>query len=162
MYKKQTEQASITMTTESDFTFLSCCHGNISLDADLASKLAQHAHTDAFTLKNMFISALHFYICWFRNDWNPFFFPEKDRLLSSPTTYGSRDPCKSGSPRPSSLHQHLQDEEEEEEALRRKLKYFFMSPCDKYHAKGRKPFKLGLQLLKIITVTVQVGGAPSL
>ncbi|XP_024128509.1 mucolipin-1b [Oryzias melastigma] len=81
---------------------------------------------------------------------------EKDRLLSSPTTYGSRDPCKSGSPRPSSLHQHLQDEEEEEEALRRKLKYFFMSPCDKYHAKGRKPFKLGLQLLKIITVTVQL------
>uniref|UniRef100_A0A3Q3S1F9 Mucolipin TRP cation channel 1b n=1 Tax=Mastacembelus armatus TaxID=205130 RepID=A0A3Q3S1F9_9TELE len=45
---------------------------------------------------------------------------------------------------------------EEEEALRRKLKYFFMSPCDKYHAKGRKPFKLGLQLLKIITVTVQL------
>lgn len=46
--------------------------------------------------------------------------------------------------------------EEEEEALRRKLKYFFMSPCDKYHAKGRKPFKLALQLLKIIIVTVQV------
>ncbi|KAL0198849.1 hypothetical protein M9458_007389, partial [Cirrhinus mrigala] len=45
--------------------------------------------------------------------------------------------------------------EEEEEALRRKLKYFFMSPCDKYHAKGRKPFKLALQLLKIIIVTVQ-------
>uniref|UniRef100_A0AAQ6AJE6 Polycystin cation channel PKD1/PKD2 domain-containing protein n=1 Tax=Amphiprion ocellaris TaxID=80972 RepID=A0AAQ6AJE6_AMPOC len=44
----------------------------------------------------------------------------------------------------------------EEEALRRKLKYFFMSPCDKYHAKGRKPFKLGLQLLKIIIVTVQL------
>ncbi|KAM3863510.1 mucolipin-1-like [Diretmus argenteus] len=31
-----------------------------------------------------------------------------------------------------------------------------MSPCDKYHAKGRKPFKLGLQLLKIIIVTVQL------
>uniref|UniRef100_A0A674BH80 Mucolipin TRP cation channel 1a n=1 Tax=Salmo trutta TaxID=8032 RepID=A0A674BH80_SALTR len=44
----------------------------------------------------------------------------------------------------------------EEEALRRKLKYFFMSPCDKFHAKGRKPFKLGLQLLKIIIVTVQL------
>lgn len=44
----------------------------------------------------------------------------------------------------------------EEEALRRKLKYFFMSPCDKYHAKGRKPFKLILQLLKIVIVTVQV------
>ncbi|XP_063049088.1 mucolipin-1-like [Engraulis encrasicolus] len=46
--------------------------------------------------------------------------------------------------------------EQEEEALRRKLKYFFMSPCDKFHAKGRKPFKLGLQLLKIIIVTVQL------
>lgn len=44
----------------------------------------------------------------------------------------------------------------EEEALRRKLKYFFMSPCDKYHAKGRKPFKLVLQLIKIVIVTVQV------
>uniref|UniRef100_A0A6Q2XDT5 Polycystin cation channel PKD1/PKD2 domain-containing protein n=1 Tax=Esox lucius TaxID=8010 RepID=A0A6Q2XDT5_ESOLU len=43
-----------------------------------------------------------------------------------------------------------------EEALRRKLKYFFMSPCDKFHAKGRKPVKLGLQLLKIIIVTVQL------
>uniref|UniRef100_A0A3P9JFS0 Mucolipin-1 n=1 Tax=Oryzias latipes TaxID=8090 RepID=A0A3P9JFS0_ORYLA len=83
---------------------------------------------------------------------------EKDRLLSSPTTYGSRDPSKSGSLRPSSLHQQQrQDEgEEQEEALRRKLKYFFMSPCDKYHAKGRKPFKLGLQLLKIVIVTVQL------
>uniref|UniRef100_A0A3Q3WR76 Uncharacterized protein n=1 Tax=Mola mola TaxID=94237 RepID=A0A3Q3WR76_MOLML len=44
----------------------------------------------------------------------------------------------------------------EEEALCRKLKYFFMSPCDKYHAKGRKPYKLILQLLKIIIVTAQL------
>uniref|UniRef100_A0A8D0AB94 Mucolipin TRP cation channel 1 n=1 Tax=Sander lucioperca TaxID=283035 RepID=A0A8D0AB94_SANLU len=44
----------------------------------------------------------------------------------------------------------------EEEALRRKLKYFFMSPCDKFHAKGRKPFKLFLQLLKIFIVTLQL------
>uniref|UniRef100_A0A8C6T5P5 Mucolipin 1a n=1 Tax=Neogobius melanostomus TaxID=47308 RepID=A0A8C6T5P5_9GOBI len=43
-----------------------------------------------------------------------------------------------------------------EEALRRRLKYFFMSPCDKYHAKGRKPYKLVLQLLKIVIVTVQL------
>lgn len=43
-----------------------------------------------------------------------------------------------------------------EEAIRRKLKYFFMSPCDKYHAKGRKPYKLILQLLKIIIVTAQL------
>ncbi|XP_074486637.1 mucolipin-1a [Sebastes fasciatus] len=44
----------------------------------------------------------------------------------------------------------------EEECFRRKLKYFFMSPCDKYHAKGRKPYKLILQLLKIIIVTAQL------
>lgn len=77
---------------------------------------------------------------------------EKDRLLSSMgLSYGSQD-LLGDAPMSSDLHQQL----EEEEALRRKLKYFFMSPCDKYHAKGRKPFKLGLQLLKIIIVTVQV------
>ncbi|XP_068593104.1 mucolipin-1-like [Cebidichthys violaceus] len=75
---------------------------------------------------------------------------EKDRLLSSAASYGS--------PRPTALEgsEAPHKQEEEEEALRRKLKYFFMSPCDKYHAKGRKPFKLGLQLLKIIIVTVQL------
>ncbi|XP_051904747.1 mucolipin-1-like isoform X2 [Hippocampus zosterae] len=79
---------------------------------------------------------------------------EKDRLLSSMSlSYGSQDLLGVTSTS-SDLHQQL--EEEEEEALRRKLKYFFMSPCDKYHAKGRKPFKLGLQLLKIIIVTVQL------
>lgn len=46
----------------------------------------------------------------------------------------------------------------EEEELRRRLKYFFMSPCDKYRAKGRKPFKLVLQIIKIIIVTIQVCG----
>ncbi|KAI4798252.1 hypothetical protein KUCAC02_022177, partial [Chaenocephalus aceratus] len=67
---------------------------------------------------------------------------EKERLLSQFAGYGSRDllaPRPSsllGAPRPSSLGGP--------------------SPCDKYHAKGRKPFKLGLQLLKIIIVTVQL------
>ncbi|XP_069557260.1 mucolipin-1b [Brachyistius frenatus] len=85
---------------------------------------------------------------------------EKDRLLSPVTGYGSQDPLGGGTPRPTGLEDSVlcrqQEEEEEEEALRRKLKYFFMSPCDKYHAKGRKPFKLILQLLKIIIVTVQL------
>ncbi|XP_069005476.1 mucolipin-1b [Embiotoca jacksoni] len=86
---------------------------------------------------------------------------EKDRLLSPVTGYGSRDPLGGGTPRPTGLEDSVlcrqqEEEEEEEEALRRKLKYFFMSPCDKYHAKGRKPFKLILQLLKIIIVTVQL------
>nr|XP_020478747.1 mucolipin-1-like isoform X1 [Monopterus albus] len=86
---------------------------------------------------------------------------EKDRLLSSVAGYVSQDHLGGGSPHPtalmgSELHQQQDSAEEEEEVLRRKLKYFFMSPCDKYHAKGRKPFKLGLQLLKIIIVTVQL------
>ncbi|KAF7654570.1 hypothetical protein LDENG_00067880 [Lucifuga dentata] len=83
---------------------------------------------------------------------------EKDSLLSSMASYGSQDLLGSGSSRPTGLvaSESHQQQEEEEEALRRKLKYFFMSPCDKYHAKGRKPFKLGLQLLKIIIVTVQL------
>ncbi|XP_029363469.1 mucolipin-1b isoform X1 [Echeneis naucrates] len=79
---------------------------------------------------------------------------EKDRLLSSMASYGSQNLL--GPPGLLSSELHQKQEEEEEEALRRKLKYFFMSPCDKYHAKGRKPFKLGLQLLKIIIVTVQL------
>ncbi|XP_078140724.1 mucolipin-1b isoform X2 [Centroberyx gerrardi] len=83
---------------------------------------------------------------------------EKDRLFSSVSSYGSQDLLGGGNPRPTGLvgSELRQQQEEEEEALRRKLKYFFMSPCDKYHAKGRKPFKLGLQLLKIIIVTVQL------
>lgn len=76
-------------------------------------------------------------------------------------SYGSRELLGVGTPRPTCLvgSEPEQKQEEEEEALRRKLKYFFMSPCDKYHAKGRKPFKLGLQLLKIVIVTVQVDTA---
>uniref|UniRef100_A0A3B4DR80 Mucolipin TRP cation channel 3a n=1 Tax=Pygocentrus nattereri TaxID=42514 RepID=A0A3B4DR80_PYGNA len=42
------------------------------------------------------------------------------------------------------------------EDLRRKLKYFFMSPCEKYRARGRKPWKLMLQILKIAIITVQL------
>ncbi|XP_037545273.1 mucolipin-1b [Nematolebias whitei] len=85
---------------------------------------------------------------------------EKNQLLATVSNYGSQDVLAGGGPCPSGLSgsqfQRLLKEEEEEEALRRKLKYFFMSPCDKYHAKGRKPFKLALQLLKIIIVTVQL------
>ena len=88
------------------------------------------------------------------------FVSENDRLLTSVTCYGSND-CK-GRPqtgqRPADLEGSLlqQQLEHEEEELRRKMKYFFMSPCDKYHAKGRKPYKLLLQILKIVIVTVQV------
>ncbi|KAK1797363.1 hypothetical protein P4O66_008735 [Electrophorus voltai] len=42
------------------------------------------------------------------------------------------------------------------EELRGKLKYFFMSPCEKYQARGRKPWKMMLQFVKIIIITVQL------
>lgn len=42
------------------------------------------------------------------------------------------------------------------ENFRRKLKYFFMSPCQKYRATGRKPWKMMLQILKIAIITIQV------
>uniref|UniRef100_A0A672KFZ0 Mucolipin-3-like n=1 Tax=Sinocyclocheilus grahami TaxID=75366 RepID=A0A672KFZ0_SINGR len=42
------------------------------------------------------------------------------------------------------------------ENFRRKLKYFFMSPCQKYRARGRKPWKMMLQILKIVIITFQL------
>ncbi|RMB91371.1 hypothetical protein DUI87_32162 [Hirundo rustica rustica] len=68
--------------------------------------------------------------------------PETKRLLSRGPAYGSAVVA----PVP----------EEEEEDLRRRLKYFLMSSCDKYQARGRWPVKLVLQLTKIILVTVQI------
>lgn len=40
--------------------------------------------------------------------------------------------------------------------FRRKLKYYFMNPMDKWKAKGKLPWKLGLQIVKIFVVTVQL------
>ena len=42
------------------------------------------------------------------------------------------------------------------EKMRRKLKFFFMNPCQKWRAKGKFPWKLIMQIVKIIVVTVQV------
>ncbi|XP_016525163.1 mucolipin-3 isoform X2 [Poecilia formosa] len=42
------------------------------------------------------------------------------------------------------------------EDFRRRLKYFFMNPCEKYRAKGRKPWKLMLQIWKIVIITAQL------
>ncbi|KAM3604760.1 uncharacterized protein V6R79_015870 [Siganus canaliculatus] len=47
-------------------------------------------------------------------------------------------------------------ESKEVEDFRRRLKYFFMNPCQKYRARGRKPWKLMLQILKIAIITVQL------
>ncbi|KAI1883018.1 hypothetical protein AGOR_G00240920 [Albula goreensis] len=51
------------------------------------------------------------------------------------------------------------DGQQDSEAVnhfRRKLKYFFMNPCDKFRARGRKPWKLTLQILKICLITIQL------
>ncbi|XP_038640815.1 mucolipin-1-like [Scyliorhinus canicula] len=76
--------------------------------------------------------------------------PERERLLTAVNSYGSQDGVHTLPSRPC-----LSSQEQEEE-LRRKLKYFFMSPCDKYRAKGRKPCKLLVQILKLMAVTAQL------
>uniref|UniRef100_A0AAQ6AJT9 Mucolipin TRP cation channel 1a n=1 Tax=Amphiprion ocellaris TaxID=80972 RepID=A0AAQ6AJT9_AMPOC len=83
-----------------------------------------------------------------------FFFPSEREGLS--TSSNSRDSNHNNHRFPTATAGHWVTADQEEEAIRRKLKYFFMSPCDKYHAKGRKPYKLILQLLKIIIVTAQL------
>uniref|UniRef100_W5ME93 Mucolipin TRP cation channel 2 n=1 Tax=Lepisosteus oculatus TaxID=7918 RepID=W5ME93_LEPOC len=49
-----------------------------------------------------------------------------------------------------------QDFSAEEEALREDLRYYFMSPCEKYRMRRKVPWKLGVQILKIIMVTTQL------
>uniref|UniRef100_UPI00398E4D0D mucolipin-2-like n=1 Tax=Pristiophorus japonicus TaxID=55135 RepID=UPI00398E4D0D len=44
----------------------------------------------------------------------------------------------------------------EERRLREDLNYFFMSPCEKYRARRQIPWKLCLQILKIVMVTTQL------
>uniref|UniRef100_A0A8C1SRU9 Mucolipin 1a n=1 Tax=Cyprinus carpio TaxID=7962 RepID=A0A8C1SRU9_CYPCA len=75
-----------------------------------------------------------------------------------PVTGCGMNDCRDeySNPRPSPVAGGWIGADQEEEALRRKLKYFFMSPCEKYQAKGRKPFKLVLQILKILIVTIQL------
>lgn len=48
------------------------------------------------------------------------------------------------------------EDQDNVECLRRRIKYFFMNPCEKYHARGRKPWKLILQIIKIAIITIQV------
>ncbi|XP_064138250.1 mucolipin-3 isoform X4 [Loxodonta africana] len=57
-----------------------------------------------------------------------------------------------------SFNQHTSVSEELllEDQMRRKLKFFFMNPCEKFWARGRKPWKLAIQILKIIMVTIQL------
>lgn len=42
-----------------------------------------------------------------------------------------------------------------EEVIRRKLSWYFTNPYQKYKLKGRKPWKLVLQIFKIVLITAQ-------
>ncbi|XP_013370004.1 PREDICTED: mucolipin-2 isoform X4 [Chinchilla lanigera] len=48
------------------------------------------------------------------------------------------------------------DSEVKEECLREDLKFYFMNPCEKYRARQQIPWKLGLQILKVLMVTTQL------
>ncbi|XP_024623633.1 mucolipin-2 isoform X2 [Neophocaena asiaeorientalis asiaeorientalis] len=50
---------------------------------------------------------------------------------------------------------HL-DSEVTEECLREDLKFYFMNPCEKFRARQQIPWKMGLQILKIVMVTTQL------
>ncbi|XP_036746213.2 mucolipin-3 [Manis pentadactyla] len=43
-----------------------------------------------------------------------------------------------------------------EDQMRQKVIFFFMNPCEKFRTQGRKPWKLGTQILKIVMVTIQL------
>lgn len=43
-----------------------------------------------------------------------------------------------------------------EDVLRRRLKYYFMDPCSKFRARRHWPWKLSVQILKIVLITFQV------
>ncbi|XP_037553942.1 mucolipin-3 [Nematolebias whitei] len=58
-------------------------------------------------------------------------------------------------PNPCEDHQNLEDLVQVN-CLRRRIKYYFMNPCEKYHARGRKPWKLILQIVKIAIITIQL------
>lgn len=44
----------------------------------------------------------------------------------------------------------------EEEKLKRRLRFFFLNPVEKWVATRRFPFKLFTQIVKIVLVTLQV------
>ncbi|XP_027027275.2 mucolipin-2 isoform X4 [Tachysurus fulvidraco] len=55
-----------------------------------------------------------------------------------------------GNPMSMSLDQTM------EESLRDDLRYYFMSPCEKYRARRQLPWKLTVQILKIVMITTQL------
>lgn len=73
-----------------------------------------------------------------------------DPLLGEGVSYSSYLRSSSLSSTDGSLHVG-------EEYIRKKLQWFFRNPYEKYKERGRKPWKLVLQVVKIVLVTVQVG-----
>lgn len=43
-----------------------------------------------------------------------------------------------------------------DQSLRDDLNFYFMNPCEKYKARQHVPWKLGVQILKIVMITAQV------
>lgn len=43
-----------------------------------------------------------------------------------------------------------------DQSLRDDLNFYFMNPCQKYQARHHVPWKLGVQVLKIVLITAQV------
>ncbi|GFG38606.1 hypothetical protein Cfor_01652 [Coptotermes formosanus] len=56
----------------------------------------------------------------------------------------------------SSCSNRLTNVDMSEERMRRKLRFFFMNPIEKWQAKRRFPYKFFVQVVKIILVTVQL------
>ncbi|XP_032350589.1 mucolipin-2 isoform X4 [Camelus ferus] len=67
----------------------------------------------------------------------------------------SRASGRSQRPRCRDSMAHL-DSEVKEECLREDLKFYFMNPCEKFRARQQIPWKLCLQILKIVMVTTQL------
>ncbi|XP_031231621.1 mucolipin-2 isoform X2 [Mastomys coucha] len=79
--------------------------------------------------------------------------PGGEETLDLPAWNRAPDPA--WGPHHSSVMASL-DSEVKEECLREDLKFYFMSPCEKYRARRQIPWKLGLQILKIVMVTTQL------
>uniref|UniRef100_A0A3Q4I024 Mucolipin TRP cation channel 2 n=1 Tax=Neolamprologus brichardi TaxID=32507 RepID=A0A3Q4I024_NEOBR len=58
--------------------------------------------------------------------------------------------------RPCNNHYSVCQDIIKEDNLRDDLRYYFMSPCEKYRARRHIPWKMGVQILKIIMVTTQL------
>ncbi|XP_029939643.1 mucolipin-2 isoform X1 [Salarias fasciatus] len=58
--------------------------------------------------------------------------------------------------RSNSVSSAMTQETIKEEKLRDDLRYYFMSPCEKYRARRHLPWKMGVQILKIIMITTQL------